>query len=259
LASARPSDIFHLGAHLQEDAHGVLGEPEFSADGIGGISAAWVELNLDAMWQPVVATFDRRMAGVLRVELPEQWDLVSSGTVTREGDAFVVRSTVLLSDVPFVAAPRLSRVRAAGFEVSYRVDDEAAAAVLVAADACASYLNREFGDARPLPPGRIVIADRPGGGYARTNYIVLNEVSADRRGLHHYLCHELAHFWSDSEDFRSPEHWMSEAFAEYVAARASMRPTARRFSPASSAAGRRLADGTARSEHRRRPAVPAKW
>lgn len=65
----------------------------------------------------------------------------------------------------------------------------------------------------------MILADRQGPGYARKNYIVLSEVNADHsEGLHYFLCHELAHYWTRSPGARSPHHWMSEAFAEYAAA-----------------------------------------
>ena len=203
---------------MLEVAYG--GVPVLPEGGIGSISPAWVELNLDAMWQPVLATFDRRMEGVLRLELPDSWTVVGSGTVELAEGAYLLRSTVLLPDVPFVAAPALERVEADGFTVYFRGDGEAdARRVLAAAAACAGYLNREFGGTRPLPPGRMVLVDRRDGGYARTDYIVLSDVSGDEPSLRQFLCHELAHFWSTTASFTSPEHWMSEGFAEYVSGR----------------------------------------
>lgn len=61
---------------------------------------------------------------------------------------------------------------------------------------------------------------RDGPGYARKNYIVLSQINPDdTTGLHYFLCHELAHYWTPSPGPFSPDHWMSEAFAEYVAVR----------------------------------------
>jgi hypothetical protein len=49
---------------------------------------------------------------------------------------------------------------------------------------------------------------------------VLSRVDPTARvGLARYLCHELAHTWAVSSNFMSPHHWMSEAFAEFVATR----------------------------------------
>jgi hypothetical protein len=185
------------------------------------LAADGVELNLDAMWHPVSATFDQSIVGELRLALPEGWTLVSGGEPRREAGDVVVRSTIPLPDVAFLAAPGLSRLASERYEVYHRDAPEAARRVLDAAAWCGDFLDGEFGRTRPLPSGRVVIAGREeGGGYARVNYIVLNEVPAQERSLVHYLCHELAHFWTDVGDFMSPDHWMSEAFAEYAAARA---------------------------------------
>jgi hypothetical protein len=70
-----------------------------------------------------------------------------------------------------------------------------------------------------FPGGRLVLANRQGPGYARKNYIVLSEVDPDQsEGLHYFLCHEIAHYWTRSAGAQSPHHWMTEAFAEYAAA-----------------------------------------
>jgi hypothetical protein len=48
---------------------------------------------------------------------------------------------------------------------------------------------------------------------------VLSAVNTDSvAALQQFVCHEVAHFWTRSPGSFSPDHWMSEAFAEYAAA-----------------------------------------
>lgn len=197
------------------------GTPEFPDNGINGISGEWVELNLDSQWHPMFASFDQAMRGVLRLELPRGWQVVASGSSSFENGFHVIRSTVPQPDVAFTAAPSLEQLRSERFTVYSRTPaPRAAAAVLEAGENCGRYLDERFGAQDPLPRGRLVLAERDGPGYARKNYIVLSEIDpGDAAGLHYFLCHELAHYWTPSPGPFSPDHWMSEAFAEYVAVR----------------------------------------
>lgn len=197
------------------------GRPTISSDSINRISRGWVELSLDSGWHPIPATFDQDMIGSLRITLPSGWDVIASGTVTSDKTLYVIRNSIPQVDAAFVAAPSFEKVASGSFTVFYRdADLRTAVAVLEAAGNCGSYLNERYGLRNPLPSGALVLADRDGPAYARKNYIMLSRVDRDdSAGLHAYLCHELTHYWTRSAGSFSPDHWMTEAFAEYVASR----------------------------------------
>ena len=197
------------------------GRPELPPTGINAISPARVELNVDSGWHPVIATFDQELTGTLRLRLPAEWEVVSSGSSALEDGAHAIRYEVPQLDVAFYAAPRLERTAAVQF-VAYHAGAPAKTvdALLDAAESCATYLNGRYGSRQPLPTGHLVLADRTEHLYARKNYLVLSR--ADDSGpvaLHRFLCHELAHFWTAVANPFGPDHWLLEAFAEYVAAR----------------------------------------
>lgn len=194
------------------------GAPAFPESGINRITPDWVELNLDSDWHPRLLQ-PHRFVGTLRVDLPREWTVVSSGESNLEGGVHVVRNMIAQPDVAFVAAPSLRRTSSGGFTVYFTdADRDRAAETLQAAAECRDYLDNEFGSIKLLPAGKIVLADRPTGGYARTNYFVLRRVDPDPVWMHRYLCHELAHYWSDTAATPA-DQWMFEAFAEYVAGR----------------------------------------
>lgn len=196
------------------------GRPVMPSDGINRIAPAWVELGLDAQWFPVVSTFAQDMTGEMRLALPESWTVVSSGAVAYEGGRHVIRNTVSQVDVAFIASPSLQRVRSASTEVYHRTaPGPSVQTVLEVAARCVHALNERFGARDAFPVARLVLAERDGPGYARKNYIVLSAVNADAaESLQQFICHEVAHYWTRSAGSFSPEHWMSEAFAEYAAA-----------------------------------------
>jgi hypothetical protein len=196
------------------------GRPVMPSDGINRIEPAWVELGIDSQWFPVVSTFAQAMIGDLRIRLPASWSVVGSGDVSFENERHVVRTRVEQIDVAFTASPSLQRVRSAKAEVHHRtMVPEAVQVVLDVASGCVDDLNRRFGARAPFPVARLVLAERDGPGYARKNYIVLSAVNTDAvEALQQFVCHEVAHFWTRSPGSFSPDHWMSEAFAEYAAA-----------------------------------------
>jgi hypothetical protein len=187
---------------------------------VGGITATSIELSAENMWHPMLATFDREMVGALRVHLPDGWTVVSSGAVRVGGGVHALDMRIPQLDVALFAAPGLTRWSEAGFSVYSRAAPDAEArAVLEAASACAGFLDGRFGERDLLPEVRFVIVDREEVGMARKNYVVLTRVDpADRLGLHRFICHELAHYWTIAAGPFTPEHWMSESFAEYAMA-----------------------------------------
>lgn len=197
------------------------GRPEFSSDAINGISSSWVELNVDSQWHPLVSTFDQDMVGEVRITLADGWQVLASGQVETSGRTHVIRNRIPQLDVAFVAAPAFDQLSRGQFSVHFRKSPPSTAeAVLEAAENCGVYLNARYGTRARLPRGTLVLAERDGPAYARKNYIVLSQVDpTDKDGLHQFLCHELTHYWTRSAGSFSPDHWMTEAFAEYVAAR----------------------------------------
>lgn len=196
------------------------GPLEMPGDGINRIAPEWVELGLDSQWFPVVSTFAEEMTGNLRVTLPPGWMLVASGSAAQEGDTFVVRNRVPQIDVAVSAAPTMQVVRRGRAEVHHRTAaGDAVEAVLDAAGMCVQELDARFGARDTFPVARIVLAERDGPGYARKNYIVLSNVKAgEPEAMLQFLCHEVSHYWTRSPGSFSPDHWISEALAEYSAA-----------------------------------------
>ncbi len=196
------------------------GQPEMPEDGINRITSAWVELGLDSQWFPIVSTFAEQLVGDLRVTLPSGWSLVSSGSTATNDSTIVVRNRVQQIDVTLAASPSMQRAGRERVAVHHRtMSDSAVTAVLDAAGYCVQQLDARFGARDTFPVARIVLAERDGPGYARKNYIVLSAVNTDEpEAMYQFLCHEVSHYWTRSPGAFSPDHWMSEAFAEYSAA-----------------------------------------
>lgn len=197
------------------------GAPVFPPSGINSLTTEWIELSVDSGWLPLFSTFDQQWTGTLRIALPESWVVVTSGSVEYADGAHVVRNTIPQLDVAFSAAPSLEQIAASGFTIYHRGADSAVvAAAFDAAQACAAYLNERYGAESPMRDVRLVLVDRATSAYSRKNYITLSHFDPqDRVSTNHLICHELAHTWSWGADPMGPDHWLTEGFAEYVAAR----------------------------------------
>jgi hypothetical protein len=192
-----------------------------TSDGMNRISSDWVELSVESAWHPLLATLDREIVGVVEVALPPEWSVVSSGSVSQEGGFHVIRTNVPQIDLAFIASPTLHRVESERAVLYHEgVAEEHVHAILEATGDCLGYLNEQF-SARPFTERpRVVLAPREGPGYGRKDFIVLSHVDPEEPiVLTRFLCHELAHYWTDFTGARSPDHWMTEAFAEYVSLR----------------------------------------
>lgn len=197
------------------------GRLDLPPNGSNGVLPGRVELGLDSQWFPTPARLDHELEGELRLSLPQGWQVVASGgTVRSDGNDQVIRTVVPQIDVAFFATTALRQVKGKRFTVFYnRAADHTVAATLDAVESCVAYLDARFGSRNPFPGGQVVIADRPGTGYARKNYIVLSDAGLDStRSLHNFACHEISHYWTSLTAAMTADYWLSETMAEYAAA-----------------------------------------
>jgi hypothetical protein len=194
---------------------GVIAPP---TDGINGISPNWVELSLDSFWQPIFDDFGQSITGRVRITLPPHFVLAASGSFERVGDStLILTSRVPLHDIAFSGSPSLVSADSVGTRVFYTGERKPIVGRLLATtEACSAYLNGLYGVREAIPPRSMVLAPRIGPGYARKNYIVVTQIDTAPVGVSRFVCHELAHFWSNRANSSGPDNWLNEGFAEFV-------------------------------------------
>lgn len=186
------------------------------------IDATQVHLSIDSAWHPIMANFATPLIGKLEVNLADDWQLFGPGQLTVEDSRFeLVREQALL-DVAFYAAKMPKSIDKNGFSVIYDASNATKATVIAnAGQQCLAQMNQRFGGATPLTNVHAVVVERDGPSYARGNFISLNaDALSSNHAIYHYLCHELAHNWTAMTNAMSHDYWMTESFAEYLAAEA---------------------------------------
>lgn len=200
----------------------IEGIPRMPSSQINQIGVDWVELGLDAMWHPIVDTIDRHYVAELTLRLPRDWQVVSSGQAHNDGDAVVLRNDIPQVDIAFSAAPGLERIEQGHYALFHRgADEQTTTRLLRRANDCRTALDLRFGAEDPLPRGRFVLAARSESGYARKNYVVLTDITAQPdAALTEFLCHELAHYWSSRGAAFTVDNWLNEGFATLIGVQA---------------------------------------
>ena len=234
----RDNDVTRIIVHMNRSPAGIAaatidytGMPLFGSDSINSMSPSWIELGLDSFWLPVLSDFSHTISGGFGSSIDIRgagWKAAASGVFNRwEGDTpngrvvtFKLSNQVPLIDIAFASSPSLDSTSREKVTTFFRgnppIYNERVPAV---ANRCATYLDR-YGSSGKLPPIKLVLAPRSGPGYARKNYIVISkDLDTTEAGVAHFVCHELAHFWSSGAVSNGPENWLNEAFAEFIAAR----------------------------------------
>lgn len=199
--------------------------------GRGIITPAWSELSLGALWYPV--WFDEPMVrSRVTVRLPEGYQFTAPGQVSRlpSGEWRAVVESPGITRVSFAAAK--------GWAVQERPIDRGRTALLYTpvpeprGDAILAAVSDAYGFYRSVlgrPKGietdlRVLYANQVGGlKYPREAYatggsfIVLDESRPEvqRDTIHH----EVAHLWFSAGRPGTPDEFLSESVAEYLAMR----------------------------------------
>lgn len=199
---------------------------------LGGsaVTPHWVELQIGSLWVPVGASLREQFTFDAEVELPEGFEVVSSGPVERDGTIHRIRSTVLNPDVPVIASDRFQNLRREGEgpspSVSVYHTGAADSVITFMADHAEQLLARydeRFHTGRELESLRITIPPvrrAQNEAYARPGLIAMSHGSGNRADLGTYrlLAHEAAHlWWTDAADTQSRHNFLNESFAEYEA------------------------------------------
>ena len=185
------------------------------------ITSNQIHLSIDSAWHPVFSDFATPITGTVTIELSDSWDVFGPGQVTSSGNHYQVKSTEPTIDLSLYAENNPTSIENDGFTVVHdQPNTENAEFVSTVGQQCFKRMNQRFGKQAPLKSAQTIILDRPGPSFARGNYISLNAQNLGFKvHTHQYLCHEIAHNWTNFTSAMSHDYWMIESFAEYISAR----------------------------------------
>ena len=191
--------------------------------GIDKITKDWIELSLNSSWLPIHSSYSLQFTANVILEIKDEvtYDVVSSGRTKKiERNKFEITNEVPQIDLVLIASPAFYKKRKRYITIYDNKQDEKKARFMTAVGK-ESYiwLNKTFGKVKKLPATKLVIAPRKETGYARKNFIILNDgISVkDTIGFVNFITHEFAHFWSSGANPLTVHRWLDESIAEYVA------------------------------------------
>lgn len=186
------------------------------------ITPDYIELNIDSMWHPLPLPLGAPVISQLTIELNSDWAVAGSGIINYSDNQYIIDSYLAQSDIAFSAMRNATVQTEGATTIIYRdAEPEKIGTVLLANEQCRYYLSQRFAAENALTSIDIMVRPYSGSSYARKDYLLLSMPEIGQaQDAHHYLCHELAHFWTPYDDVLSADYWLVESMAEFIAAQA---------------------------------------
>ncbi|APE27903.1 hypothetical protein [Aurantiacibacter gangjinensis] len=199
--------------------------------GRGLISEDWVELSLGTLWYPFWRD-ESELRSRIAVRVPDDFRVIGPGQVERDGEGrwIVDPGKPILGRITFAASPAYTvtsrQVTDAMRADLYTLGDEPrAGALLDRASDTYRYYTALLGEPRVSPSTLTMLhaneevgVTRPQMAYATGgDYFTIGTGSAEEQAF--LIAHEVAHFWWISGAAGTPDEFMTESIAEFVALR----------------------------------------
>ncbi|MDY8137684.1 hypothetical protein [Aquimarina sp. 2201CG5-10] len=191
--------------------------------GIDKISDEWIELSLNSVWLPIVATFDNQFDAQLDIKIIADTDfnVLSSGLSKKVGhNTYKIKNVTPQIDLVLIGSPNFYKSNGKNITIyDHKLNEERNKLMFDYGERSYTWLNNSFGKAKKIPPAKLVITPRKESGYARKNFIVLSNDISVNNTIHfaNYIAHEFAHFWSSGANPLTAHRWLDESIAEYIA------------------------------------------
>ncbi len=193
--------------------------------GIGGavITPHWIELPIETMWVTVHASI-KRFTFEAQLDLPENYEVVSTGSLEKTSTGWYIQSNEPGPDVPLIISDQMQTQKYTSGAVPVTVYHSGAPDSLTSfvADRTGQILNhyaQHFQGGSETNSLRITLAPVERAlpsSYARTGLIALRHEIEPDTTLFGLIAHEAAHlWWTDSVNPMSRHNFLNESFAEY--------------------------------------------
>lgn len=186
----------------------------------------WTELEIGSLWLPTVSNFRHPFNAELSVNVPEEYMVVGSGSVKKDGNRWHLQSHSPDVDFPLITSNemQIERHQSGQNNISVyhkEISDELGTYVSDSAIKILSFYKQTLGDNKQESTLRIVVPPSTRArdmAYARPQLIVLEEDSKPDSNTFDLIAHEAGHlWWSHARDTQSKHNFMNEAFASYSA------------------------------------------
>lgn len=185
----------------------------------------WVELEVGSLWIPIAASLKHRFTFDMRATLPQEYDVVSTGTIQRSGKTWTIHATEPQIGAPLLASDQMQSMRTEtrGMRLGVYHTGESDTLVSFVAENARRTMRfyQELFEAKESADVLRVVIPPPtrarAQAYARPHLIVLTHGAESDEETFAFIAHEAAHlWWSNAADAQSQHNFLNEAFAEYA-------------------------------------------
>ncbi len=205
---------------------GQLRNEQIPAIGGAVVSEHWTELPFEAIWIPQEASIGHRFTFEATIDLPENYELVSTGKLAETAEGWHIQSAIPGPDLPLVISDQMQKREFSKGSLPVTVYHGGAPDSLTTfvAERAGQILDRyagRFQGGSETDELRITVAPverATSSSYARTGFIALKHGIEPNMSLYELIAHEAAHlWWTDSVNPMSRHNFLNESFAEHEA------------------------------------------
>ncbi len=177
----------------------------------------WHELNLYTAWFPLNMEYGRFEYSI-SAQIPENYKLVSSGTVSNNRGFWQINQKSPSFDIPIIISPQFKSISVAQESIKIHhidLNSETEKAIENATNSHYDFLNKTLGKSSTTNLTLAVNQFNRPMSYARKGFISLTVRNSFSIKDEQILAHEIGHLWWNKVSVSNWEDWLNEGFAEY--------------------------------------------
>ena len=177
----------------------------------------WIELSFYTGWFPVNLS-SKNYAYTLDFEIPENYKIISSGKITRDGNHIHIVNNNNEFDIPVVLSDEFQIFGTKNRKVQFygtQLQPNTIADIQSVSENIYTFYEKRFGDCNS---SSLIVAVNPFNhsmSYSRKGFISLSFNHKFSDASKRILAHEIGHLWWKNAPFGTWEEWLGESFAEY--------------------------------------------
>lgn len=179
----------------------------------------WIELSLYTGWFPLNFN-DKNYSYKLKFEIPENYQIISSGRISRNKNKTIILNNENYKDIPVILSDKFQIFSAKDEKIKFYgtgLSDEQIKDIQNTSDNMYNFYEEVFGKSDSK---NLIVAVNPFAhpmSYARKGFISLSLKNGFANSDKKILAHEIGHLWWKNASFGTYEEWLNESFAEFSA------------------------------------------
>ena len=179
----------------------------------------WIELSLYTGWFPINFN-DKNYSYKLDFEMPENYQIISSGSISRNKNKTIILNNENYKDIPVILSDKFQIFSAKNEKIKFygtELSEKQITDIENTSTEIYNFFEATFGKSDSK---NLIVTVNPFAhpmSYARKGFISLSLKNGFANSDKKILSHEIGHLWWKNAPFGTYEEWLNESFAEFSA------------------------------------------